>query len=115
MKGNFIFPASFLSMAKEERIYSGFSLRLSEVYSASYPLIPISGISNPAISSSALTRMPKNLCCSLKNVYIIAKTKTIARIPGMHELNIGHSIIAHAVFVGLERAVKEMAKIVHGK
>ncbi|MBU4334290.1 MAG: pyridoxine 5'-phosphate synthase, partial [Candidatus Omnitrophica bacterium] len=42
-------------------------------------------------------------------------TKAIAEIPGMHELNIGHSIIAHAAFVGLEKAVKEMAKIVHGK
>ncbi len=32
----------------------------------------------------------------------------IARIPGMEELNIGHSIISRAVLVGLERAVREM-------
>lgn len=32
----------------------------------------------------------------------------IARIPQIHELNIGHSIIADAVFVGLENAVKRM-------
>lgn len=32
----------------------------------------------------------------------------IACIPGMEELNIGHTIIARAVLVGLERAVKEM-------
>jgi pyridoxine 5-phosphate synthase len=32
----------------------------------------------------------------------------VARIPGMHELNIGHDIIARAVFIGLENAVKEM-------
>ncbi len=32
----------------------------------------------------------------------------IAAIPQIHELNIGHSIIAHAVFVGLAQAVKEM-------
>lgn len=32
----------------------------------------------------------------------------IARIPRMAELNIGHSIISRAVFVGLERAVREM-------
>lgn len=32
----------------------------------------------------------------------------IAQINGIHELNIGHSIIADAVFVGLEQAVKEM-------
>jgi pyridoxine 5-phosphate synthase len=32
----------------------------------------------------------------------------VAGIHGVHELNIGHSIISHAVFVGLERAVREM-------
>ncbi len=35
-------------------------------------------------------------------------TRAIALIPGMHELNIGHSIIARAVFVGLKKAVREM-------
>jgi pyridoxine 5-phosphate synthase len=42
-------------------------------------------------------------------------TRPIVMIPGMHELNIGHSIISYAVFVGLERAVKEMRKIVRGE
>jgi pyridoxine 5-phosphate synthase len=32
----------------------------------------------------------------------------VARLPGMAELNIGHSLVARAVFVGLERAVREM-------
>ncbi|MBN2808198.1 MAG: pyridoxine 5'-phosphate synthase [Deltaproteobacteria bacterium] len=32
----------------------------------------------------------------------------IANLPGLEELNIGHSIIGHAIFVGLERAVREM-------
>ena len=40
-------------------------------------------------------------------------TKAIANILGIEELNIGHSIISRAVFVGLESAVKEMAKLVH--
>lgn len=38
--------------------------------------------------------------------------KAVARIPGMEELNIGHSIITRAVFVGLEAAVREMKEIV---
>jgi pyridoxine 5-phosphate synthase len=41
-------------------------------------------------------------------------TRPIAMIPGMHELNIGHSIMAHAMFVGLEQAVKEMRQIARG-
>lgn len=39
-------------------------------------------------------------------------TAPIAAIPGMGELNIGHSIVARAVFVGLERAVFEMSGII---
>ena len=34
----------------------------------------------------------------------------IANIENMYELNIGHSIVAHALFVGLEVAVHEMRK-----
>jgi len=35
----------------------------------------------------------------------------IAAIPVINELNIGHSMIAHAVFVGLDKAVKEMREL----
>lgn len=35
----------------------------------------------------------------------------IARIPMINELNIGHGIIARAIFMGLESAVREMKKI----
>jgi pyridoxine 5-phosphate synthase len=35
----------------------------------------------------------------------------IAAIPEIHELNIGHAIVAHALFVGWEHAVREMKKI----
>ncbi len=38
--------------------------------------------------------------------------KPIARIPVIHELNIGHAMIAHAVFVGLKTAVKEMKQLI---
>ncbi len=33
-------------------------------------------------------------------------------IPGLYELNIGHSIISRAIFVGLEQAVNEMIELV---
>ena len=36
----------------------------------------------------------------------------IATIPEIEELNIGHSIVSHSVFVGLERAVLEMKELV---
>lgn len=41
-----------------------------------------------------------------KNIVPILKT------PGLVEVNIGHAIIARAVYVGIERAVKEMKEII---
>ena len=38
--------------------------------------------------------------------------RPVATIAEMHELNIGHAIIARAVMVGLERAVREMKDLV---
>lgn len=35
----------------------------------------------------------------------------IASIPGIRELNIGHSIVARSVLVGMERAVQEMKRL----
>lgn len=38
--------------------------------------------------------------------------RRIAAIPGMTELNIGHSIVSRAIFVGLRRAVREMVRLI---
>ncbi len=38
--------------------------------------------------------------------------KPIAGLPGIEELNIGHSIIARAIFVGLETAVRDMKALI---
>ena len=37
--------------------------------------------------------------------------RPVAKIPGMLELNIGHSIVSRAVFVGMKEAVSEMRRI----
>ncbi|WP_415519270.1 MAG: pyridoxine 5'-phosphate synthase [Desulfovibrio aminophilus] len=37
-----------------------------------------------------------------------------ARLPGIREYSIGHSIMARAIFTGLERAVRDMAELVRG-
>jgi pyridoxine 5-phosphate synthase len=38
--------------------------------------------------------------------------KPVAAIEGMHELNIGHSIVARAIMVGLEQAVRDMKRLI---
>lgn len=39
-------------------------------------------------------------------------TEAIAAIKGINELNIGHAIMAHSMFVGLKTAVKEMRELI---
>ncbi len=39
----------------------------------------------------------------------------VARIPGMEELNIGHTIVSRAALVGMERAVREMKQAMRGE
>jgi pyridoxine 5-phosphate synthase len=38
-------------------------------------------------------------------------TQAIARLPQINELNIGHGIVARALFVGMENAVREMKRL----
>jgi pyridoxine 5-phosphate synthase len=38
--------------------------------------------------------------------------QAVAAIPGVEELNIGHNIVARAVLVGLERAVRDMKEAI---
>jgi pyridoxine 5-phosphate synthase len=38
--------------------------------------------------------------------------KPVAAIEGMHELNIGHSIVARAIMVGFEQAVRDMKRLI---
>lgn len=38
--------------------------------------------------------------------------KAVAAIPGVRELNIGHSIVARALFSGLDQAVRDMKRII---
>ena len=38
--------------------------------------------------------------------------QAVTRLPGVEELNIGHSIVARALLVGMERAVREMKEAI---
>ena len=38
----------------------------------------------------------------------------VARLPYMTELNIGHAIVARALFVGMKEAVAEMRRAIRG-
>ncbi len=38
--------------------------------------------------------------------------RPVATLEGMHELNIGHSIVARALMVGMQEAVREMKQLI---
>jgi pyridoxine 5-phosphate synthase len=40
--------------------------------------------------------------------------QAVTRLPGVEELNIGHSIVSRAVLVGMERAVRDMKDAIRG-
>jgi pyridoxine 5-phosphate synthase len=60
------------------------------------------------IREAALFAVSRGLTVNLGHGLDYQNVQRVAGIHGVHELNIGHSIISHAVFVGLERAVREM-------
>ena len=39
--------------------------------------------------------------------------KAVAAIPGVRELNIGHAIVARAIFCGLDQAVRDMKRVIN--
>ncbi|MCA9058545.1 MAG: pyridoxine 5'-phosphate synthase [Planctomycetaceae bacterium] len=64
--------------------------------------------------AAAGTAVSAGLILNMGHGLTYRNVEPIARISGLHELNIGHSIISHAVMVGLERAVREMKLLIHG-
>ena len=60
------------------------------------------------IISGAAYAAAKGLVVNAGHGLTLENVTAIAAIPQMNELNIGHSIIAESVFVGLEQAVQDM-------
>lgn len=60
------------------------------------------------IQEAAAYAASKGLVVNAGHGLNLDNVAAIAAIPQIHELNIGHSIIADSVFVGLEQAVKNM-------
>lgn len=63
------------------------------------------------IKKAAMYAQQQGLLVSAGHGLKYHNTRAIAQIPGIYELNIGHSIISRAVFSGLRQAVKDMLKV----
>ena len=60
------------------------------------------------ISDAAMYAYHLGLTVNAGHGLHIENVQAIAAIPEMNELNIGHSIVARAIFIGMQRAVEEM-------
>lgn len=65
-----------------------------------------------SIIKAAKFAIDKGLMTSAGHGLHYQNVHEIASIPSLYELNIGHSIVSYAVYVGLERAVREMKDII---
>lgn len=67
-----------------------------------------------ALEDAALCTREQGLHFHLGHGLNYTNVQPIVRLPGVEELNIGHSIVARAVLVGMERAVREMKEAIRG-
>jgi len=65
-----------------------------------------------ALRAAAAHARDRGLAVHAGHGLTYTNVQAVARIPGMRELNIGHSIVARAVLVGMERAVREMKEAI---
>jgi pyridoxine 5-phosphate synthase len=79
-----------------------------ELHTGSYSHRPDSKDTLEALSDSARRGADLGIAVHAGHGLTVRNVGPVAAIPEIEELNIGHSIVSRAVFVGLDRAVKEM-------
>jgi pyridoxine 5-phosphate synthase len=81
-----------------------------ELHTGSYSHDPDSKGPLDALRDSARRAADLGLAVHAGHGLNLRNVAAVAAIPEIEELNIGHSIISRAVFVGLDRAVREMGE-----
>jgi pyridoxine 5-phosphate synthase len=64
------------------------------------------------LAAAAVVARDHGLHLHLGHGLTYTNVQAVARLPGVEELNIGHSIVSRAVLVGIERAVREMKEAI---
>ncbi|MEA2762378.1 MAG: pyridoxine 5-phosphate synthase [Gemmatimonadaceae bacterium] len=81
-----------------------------ELHTGTYSHHPESEAPLDALRDSARRGADLGLAVHAGHGLNLRNVAAVAAIPEIEELNIGHSIVSRAVFVGLDRAVREMAE-----
>ena len=79
-----------------------------ELHTGSYANAPKASETIEAIRDSARRAADLGIAVHAGHGLTVENVGPVARVPEIEELNIGHSIVSRSVFVGLERAVREM-------
>jgi len=79
-----------------------------ELHTGTYAHDPTSGGPLEALRESARVGASLGLAVHAGHGLTVRNVLSVAAIPEIEELNIGHSIISRAVFIGIEGAVQEM-------
>jgi pyridoxine 5-phosphate synthase len=79
-----------------------------ELHTGSYAHAPGDPRRARAIGEAAARGASLGLAVHAGHGLTVANVGAVAAIPEVEELNIGHSIVSRAIFVGLAEAVREM-------
>ena len=79
-----------------------------ELHTGAYSHAPRSAVTLDALRYAATLGASLGLAVHAGHGLTIRNVVPVAAIPEIEELNIGHSIVSRAVFIGLDAAVKEM-------
>jgi pyridoxine 5-phosphate synthase len=79
-----------------------------ELHTGTYSHYPGEGAALDALRDCARRGADLGLAIHAGHGLTVANVGPVAAVPEIEELNIGHSIISRAVFIGLDNAVKEM-------
>lgn len=84
-----------------------------ELHTGAYANAPDDEVSNEVerIVEAAARAIGAGLIFNAGHGLTVRNLAPIAAIPGLNEVNIGHSIISRALFIGLENAVSEMLEV----
>jgi pyridoxine 5-phosphate synthase len=84
-----------------------------ELHTGSYSHRPDAEETIDALRDAARRGADLGLAVHAGHGLTVRNVGPVAAVPEIEELNIGHSIVSQAVFVGLDRAVKEMRDAMH--
>jgi pyridoxine 5-phosphate synthase len=82
-----------------------------ELHTGAYSHRPDDGARLAALARAAELGARLGLAVHAGHGLTVANTGAVAAIPEIEELNIGHSVVSRAIFVGLEAAVKELRRV----